>query len=72
MYAGLSRAFDLINHSVLVKKLENYGIRGTGLKLLESYLGYRKQFVSKNNHNSATKRIVNGVPRGLYLGRCCL
>ena len=47
-----SKAFDMVEHSVLLKKLEHYGIRGPALKWMESYLSNRKQFVSINGTDS--------------------
>ena len=50
------------------KKLYHYGIRGCAYKLLKSYLSFRKQFVSVQNHHSSLKAINNGVPQRSILG----
>ena len=48
----MSKAFDTVNHNILLSKLEHYGICGTLLKWFESYLTDRKQHVFLNGHNS--------------------
>ena len=63
-----SKAFDTIQHPILLKKLFAYGIRGNILKLIESYLANRQQFVTINNSNSTQKTITCGVPQGSILG----
>ena len=63
-----SKAFDTIQHPILLKKLFAYGIRGNILKLIESYLPNRQQFVTINNSNSTQKTITCGVPQGSILG----
>lgn len=64
----LSKAFDTVNHNIVLKKLEKYGIRGNFLKLLESYLTNRKQVVHINNKFSNQQTVVCGVPQGSVLG----
>ena len=64
----LSKAFDTVNHDILLKKLEHYEIRGNANKLLLSYLTDTSQFVCISNHNSKTLPIILGVPQGSILG----
>ena len=59
-----SKAFDTIQHPILLKKLFAYGIRGNILKWIKSYLANRQQYVSINNNNSKQKPITCGVPQG--------
>ena len=48
VFVDLSKAFDTLNHKMLLHKFEHYGIRGIALKWFESYLCYRMQFVEYN------------------------
>ena len=68
IFIDFSRAFDTINHTLLLKKLYHYGIRGNMLDLLGSYLTDRKQFVSYGGKDSTLLDIVCGVPQGSVLG----
>ena len=63
-----SKAFDMVDHNILLKKLQNYGIRGIALTWLKSYLENRTQFVTIDGINSSTKTIEYGVPQGSILG----
>ena len=63
-----SKAFDMIEHQILLDKLKHYGIRGPALKWLESYLSNRKQFVSLNGSESSISDMDYGVPQGSILG----
>lgn len=66
-FVDLKKAFDTVSHQILLDKLEHYGIRGTTLKLLTSFL-QRKQFVSINGTYSEVKTNPYGVPQGSTLG----
>ena len=68
IFIDLKKAFDTVNHKILLNKLEHYGVRGVLLKWFESYLSNRKQFVSLNGDNSDLKDITCGVPQGSVLG----
>ena len=62
------KAFNTVHHSVLLNKLEHYGIKGTALKWFTSYLTDRQQDVSVNGHCSNYLSITCGVPKGYVLG----
>lgn len=68
VFVDFSKAFDLEDHSILLQKLEQYGIRGTALQLIQSYLSHRKQVVKLTSACSAVKPILAGVPQGSILG----
>ena len=68
VFVDLRKVFDTVNHRILIRKLEHYGVRGISKKWFRSYLTNRKQFVSIDNCNSTTKTILTGVPQGLVLG----
>ena len=64
----LSKAFDTIDHEILITKMEHYGITNLESKWFKSYLTDRKQYVEFNNTQSATEIITTGVPQGSILG----
>ena len=68
IYTDLQKAFDTVNHSVLINKLEHYGIRLVGLDWFSSYLSNRKQNVSVNGATSYYLDVTCGVPQGSILG----
>ena len=67
IFLDLKKAFDTVCHRTLLCKLDHYGIRGSPLNLINSYLE-REQFVSLNGVNSKSQRNNFGVPQGSTLG----
>ena len=68
VFVDLKKAFDSIDHKILFSKSYFYGIRGTPLKLIKSYLQNRQQFTSYNSYTSQRQKITCGVPQGSILG----
>ena len=68
IYIDLSKAFDTLDHAILLDKLKYYGIRGVAYRLFHSYLSNRYQYVEFNGSISSTKVIDTGVPQGSILG----
>ena len=68
IFLDFSKAFDTVNHAILVRKLEHYGIRGIAKDWFVSYLSNRKQFTSIGNTNSWELPISCGIPQGSVLG----
>ena len=68
IFLDLLKAFDTLDHSMLLSKLNKYGIRGIALSWLNGYLYLRSQYVSINGVNSVHKHVNCGVPRGSILG----
>ena len=68
VFIDYSKAFDTVNHAILLRKLDRYGIRGTALEFVSSYLSNRKQFVSINDSCSTILTTNISVPQGSVLG----
>uniref|UniRef100_A0A671U3I7 Reverse transcriptase domain-containing protein n=1 Tax=Sparus aurata TaxID=8175 RepID=A0A671U3I7_SPAAU len=68
IFIDLKKAFDTVNHDILIAKLERYGIRGVALQWVKSYLHKRSQYVKMGDNTSTSLDIVCGVPQGSVLG----
>jgi len=68
IFLDLAKAFDSVNHEILLRKLNHYGVRGKALELFRSYLSGRSQFLKLDNVKSSLINIEFGVPQGSILG----
>ena len=68
VFLDFSKAFDTVNHMILLSKLDAYGIRGIPLKWFQSYLSNRKQYVELDGVKSPNQTMLCGVPQGSTLG----
>ena len=68
VFVDLQKAFDTVDHQILLAKLSHYGIRGVSNDWFKSYLSNRSQYVSINGHDSGLAAINCGVPQGSVLG----
>ena len=68
LYLDFSKAFDLVDHSILLRKLKEKGITGNLLHWIQNFLGNRKQCVRIENTLSREAPLHSGVPQGSVLG----
>ena len=68
MFLDLKKAFDTVDHTLLLEKLHHYGLRGNINLLIKSYLSNRRQYVNQGDLNSSTLPVNIGVPQGSVLG----
>ena len=68
IYLDFAKAFDKVDHKILLKKLKSYGIGGSLYHWIESFLTGRNQFVVVEGRNSYTIAVLSGVPQGTVLG----
>ena len=68
IFLDFSKAFDTVDHRILLQKLQIYGVRGIVIKWFENYLSHRSQYVTYNSTKSCKLPIKCGVPQGSILG----
>ena len=68
IFLDLSKAFDTLDHKILLSKLKYYGVNGTELNWFASYLANRSQYVVYDNTKSHQLNLSTGVPQGSVLG----
>ena len=68
LFLDLIKAFDMVDHELLLKKCEVYGLRGKASNFLRKFLSNRYQYVQLNDSSSGEKLVEIGVPQGSVLG----
>ena len=68
VFIDFKKAFDLIDHKILLSKLKHFGVAAKELSLFENYLKDRYQIVHLNGKDSIYKTVEYGVPQGSILG----
>ena len=68
IFVNLQKAFNTVEHDILLSKLEHYGIHGLANECFKSYLSNRKQYVSIIGYDSNLADVKFGVPQGSVLG----
>ena len=68
VFLDLKKAFDTVDHNILLKKMEHYGFKGTANNWFKNYLSDRVQYVNINGKNSTSLSMECGVPQGSVLG----
>ena len=68
VFLHLKKAFDTVNHSILLNKLEMYGLNSKAINLLSCYLSDRTQICQLTNVYSGEREVICGIPQGSILG----
>ena len=66
VFVDLQKAFDTVDHKILLAKLNHYGIRGVSNDWFKSYLSNHNQYVSINGYESGLAALNFGIPQGLF------
>ena len=72
VYIDLSKAFDCLDHNILLSKLKFYGLSDDTIRLLKNYLSDREQYVQLGNIKSQLHGISRGIPQGSVMAISCL
>ena len=64
----LSKAYDCVNHDLIIAKLEAYGVGENSLRLIQNYLSQRQQRIKVGSSFSEWLEIILGIPQGSILG----
>ena len=68
IFLDLKKAFDTVDHKILVGKLRRYGMRDTAGNWFQSYLDQRTHFCAANGQKSMAREVACGIPQGFCLG----
>ena len=68
LFLDLKKAFDTVDHEILIRKLKVYGIDGIELEWFRSYLSCRQQYCTLNGNKSSSQQVTCGIPQGSCLG----
>lgn len=71
LFLDLRKAFDSVQHDILIRKLETYGVRGVARRLIKSSLSNGEHFVCVNKVTSIRMKVQQEVPQGSVLGPLC-
>ena len=71
IFIDLAKAFDFLNRSLLLKKLEHYGIRSFSLRWFSNYFSARKQYVVYGNASCPMLSVEYGLPQGSMIALIC-
>ena len=68
VYLDFAKAFDKVDHVILMKKVSQFGIKGKLYEWIKNFLADRKQQVLVENNMSRKEHVISGVPQGTVLG----